>query len=268
MKMDELIYVTIAVKYLMTSIIYSYAAISDWVKREIPPLVWVPHMAIGIPLNIFITRHLMELNQLQHRMIIESHLILSIVISVMLIISVSILSFVLNLIGGADVLALASFACMYPSNIEIMVLVVEKNVFINKIAQLLLFLPPLASVLIIHMLIIAPYMLFNITYNIIHVDRLREFKLSLQKKLMYILFGKITKVKNIANKKFYYPIYVPGIIERVVFNVDEDYSVWMKRLEGLPPEATIVVVWGIPMVFFITISILIYMAYAVILLLL
>lgn len=82
--------------------------------------------------------------------------------------------------------------------------------------------------------------------------------MTLRKMLHYILFGKIVKVEDLQAKRFYYPIYIPNVIERLTFNVEEDDAYWSNVLKKLPPDTTIVVTWGIPMVTLISIAIFLY----------
>ncbi|MEM4040549.1 MAG: hypothetical protein QXM83_01880 [Ignisphaera sp.] len=255
----DVVVIGVILKCIVSYVVYSYAAFSDWIKREINPLVWIPPIVFGIAINVTSIKNIGNHIKIVYTSFVELHLYLSIVLSILMILLLSVLSFVLGLIGGADVLCTIAFISMYPSNIELLVLAQNLNYLSNSDTLLLiLFLPPIVIIFILYSLIVFTYMIYNVVYNIIHVKELKKHQITLRKMLHYILFGKIVKVENLQAKRFYYPIYIPNVLERLTFNVEEDDTYWINVLKKLSPDTTIVVTWGIPMVTLISIAIFLY----------
>lgn len=252
----------ILVKAILTSIVFSYAALCDWKKREINPMIWILPIVVGITLNITLTKYYLGLNPLlQNIDIIKFHILLSLIVSIIIIAISAILSFILSLLGGADVLALATFVSLYPTNLEFIYRVVSGQIYIHNTIFALFFLPPVVIIFSMYLFVMLGLIASNIIHNIVNRDLFKNLEISLQKKIFYVLFGKIVKVRDIVSRKFYYPIYIPNILERITFNINEDYDVWIEKLRKLDPETIIVVTWGTPMVTFIALVILIYISY-------
>ncbi|MEM1559927.1 MAG: hypothetical protein QW775_02065 [Ignisphaera sp.] len=249
-------------KVVLTLMVFGYAAFCDWIKREINPLIWVPPIIIGIALNAILTKHYLDLNiPSQNLDIIKLHTFLSLAVSIVIITISAILSFILGLLGGADVLALATFVSLYPSNLELMHKVTWGQLYVRNEIFALFFLPPIVIIFFVYLFIMLGLIVANVIHNIANKDLLRCLRLPLQKKIFYVLFGKTVKVRDISLKKFYYPIYVPNLLERATFNINEDYELWIEKLRKLDPDLVIVVTWGTPMVTFTAIGILIYALY-------
>lgn len=265
-EVDDITFLALIVKPIVIVISYGYAAISDWIKREVNPLIWLLPIAIGIPINIFIMQHIIYIETSPYTEILRLHIFSSIVTSIVLIAVISVLSFIFNLIGGADVLALIAFTSIYPSNIEALYTVLKKHELTYSLITLALFLSPLIIVLVLCLLMNILYVILNIVNNVRYINKIRELQIPLHKKLAYIILGRITRVKDILNKRFYYPMYVPNVVERLIFRIDEDDQAWISKLRELEPETIIVVSWGIPMVSFLAISTYIYIGYYVTLL--
>lgn len=235
------------------TIIFSIAAVMDWKTREINPYIWLPLLLIGIPLGAF--RSLNGLTVYQ---------IISLVVSVIVVCIIAILTFLLKLMGGADFLAIASFTALYPYTLPTTTFSYQMHTLnFNIIVYLLnfvLILPPILTVLLIYTLIMLLFLIHNILHNLKYVDFLKNLAIPLHRKIYFILFHRIVNIGTIFKKRFYYPIFIPGYVERNGFNIYEDDLEWRKKLQGMPWEATIVASWGIPMVTFFSISTLIYIA--------
>uniref|UniRef100_A0A7C2VD73 Uncharacterized protein n=1 Tax=Ignisphaera aggregans TaxID=334771 RepID=A0A7C2VD73_9CREN len=257
MYLSDVIVAVSVFKVLITIVTFGYAAISDWIKREINPLVWVPSIVLGIAINTVVIRYFFT-NMPQYGDLFKLHLILSLGVSAVFIVLSIFLSFVLGLMGGADVLALASFTSLYPANTEIIYLILSKIGFIGFNSNVLLFLPSIVLILLSYSIILLGIVITNVVYNAMHREHLRKLALPLRKKILYFIIGRFVNVRDINTKRFYYPIYVPGVVERVSFNVDEDHHLWIERLRSLDPETVIVCTWGIPMVTLISIPVFLY----------
>lgn len=253
------------IKFVMVSITFGYAAISDWVKREINPFVWVPSIITGILINLLFYRYLGL--PWGYSNVIYSHIYISLVISIIIIILLAVLSFILGLIGGADVLALISLVSIYPSNVELLHKIIMSSLDIGELFTLLL-LPPILIVLLIYLFIAIALMIMNIFLNLANVNDIKRLRLPFKKAIVYIVFGRVMRIKDVISRRFYYPIYIPGFLERFTFNVNENYEVWNAKLRELDPEIAIIVTWGIPMVTFIAIAVYLYGLFYVILMLL
>lgn len=252
----------IIVKAILTSTVFGYAALCDWKKREINPMIWILPIVIGITLNTTLAKYYLDINPPLHNIdVIKLHILLSLIVSIVIIVISAILSFILGLLGGADVLALATFVSLYPTNLEFIHGVISGQIYIHSEIFVLFFLPPIVIIFSMYLFVMLGLIAGNIIHNIVNRDLLKSLEISLQKKIFYVLFGRTVKVKDIISKKFYYPIYVPKVLERITFNINEDYDVWIEKLKKLDPETIIVVTWGTPMVTFTAIVILIYISY-------
>jgi len=226
------------------------AGFFDWKTREINPKIWIIPISTGVAMNaIYIF--------LMKNHCVNSILLFQIGITTFLVILIAVLVFVFNLLGGADFMGMISFAALYPFNRLFACnykMFTENNIYIF----LLNFLPPILWLLIIHSIIMVLFILENAISNIIKYREIQQLNLSLCRKLFLIVFNRFMRVEEYLKKKFYYPVYVPGIIDRLTFNIYEDDDAWKKKLEKLPKDTIIVVSWGIPMVSFLSISIAIY----------
>lgn len=245
------------IKTIVIFISYGYAALSDYIKREINPLVWIPPIALGVAINIILSRHISDLVP-YYTNVINTHVVLSVIVALIIIVLTSVLSFILGLMGGADVLALAAFASLYPANMEMLYASISKGLFTNSRLFIVLLLPSVIIVLLLYLVILILLIAINILYNIVHMNRIRRIQAPLYKKVIYLMFGRVIRIKDFVSKRFYYPIYVPGVIERITFNIDEDYKLWIERLRSMDQETVIVATWGIPMVTFITAVVYVY----------
>lgn len=245
-------------KFVVMAIFFGLAAVSDWVKREVNPLVWVPPIAVGVILNTLLAKpYMITIRDQLYEEVLTKHFYVSVTVSVILIAVLAVMSFVFGLIGGADVLALSSFVALYPSSTNTLALMLEKGIEISGWRTLLL-IPPILAVLMMYLAIIIPYVIINVVHNILHLNEIKGYSIPLRRKILYLIIGRIVKVKDLAKRRFYYPIYVPGVVERITFNIDEDDTLWVDKLSTLEPDTAIIVTWGIPMVTFLSIAALLY----------
>lgn len=252
---DTLTYLIIVVLKIVSILItFGYAAISDWIKREIKPIIWIPSIIIGIIINLYLYIFSDLLKQVEN--FVKIHICISLVVSATMIVLMMILSFVFKFVGGADVMALISFSSIYPSNLELLYKVLANSFSRNLV--ILLMLPPILLVFMIYTATTIITIVINILLNIPRINEVKKYRLSLIKMMIYITLGRVMKVKEFLLKRFYYPLYIPGVIERLFFDIDEEYQIWIERLRTLDPETIIIVTWGMPMVTLIAIAIYIY----------
>lgn len=254
-----------AIKLIVIFVTFGYAAISDWIKREIHPLIWVPSVLIGVIINYFIY-HSLNFSIVYHDLV-NNHLNLSLVVSTIIIILTAILSFVLGFIGGADVLALISFVSIFPSNLELLHEVMT-DFFNDRVLFIILLLPPILHVFLLYLFIVIILIVTNIISNVTEINNIRKLGIPLRKAVIYVAFGRVMRAKDFLSRKFYYPVYIPGLLDRITFNVNEDYQAWIKKLKELNPETLVIAVWGVPMVSLTAIAVYIYgLAYLILMML-
>ncbi|MCS7111156.1 MAG: prepilin peptidase [Ignisphaera sp.] len=236
------------VKVSILIITFSIAAAKDWRTREINPSVWIPSLAVGLPLGVIKALNGLTVYQL-----------LSIIISLVIVSSVAVLVFVFKLMGGADFLAITSFTVVYPYVQYTPFMYRWNSSMIANLSSVILVLPPIVAVLIVYTVVMTLFLIYNILHNLKHMDFLGSLETPLHKKLYIVLFHRIVDVDTIYRKRFYYPILVPGRIERRSFDVYEDDLIWREKLSDIPKGTRIVASWGIPMVTFFSISTFIYL---------
>ncbi len=235
----------------ITIITFSIAAINDWRTREVNPYIWIPSLAIGLFLGIFKALNGLTIYQ-----------IISLVISLVIVCSVAILVFVFKLMGGADFLAITSFITVYPYTPSIpfrFSIYGTNSLIITDLLNIIIILPPILSVLLVYTIVMMFFLIYNIVHNMKYMNFLNSFKAPLHRKLYFILFHRIIDIDVLFKERFYYPIFIPGRIERRSFDVYEDDLMWREKLKDMPRGTVIVVSWGIPMVTFFSISIFIYL---------
>jgi hypothetical protein len=254
----------VVLKTIVPLLTFGYAAISDWVKREIHPLTWVFPIATGIIVNYNLYSSLSF--SILNVDVIKRHVYVSLIVSVIIVVLIAILSFVLGLIGGADVLALISFISVYPSNLEFLCKAVTWS--FNNNFFIIMLIPPIVFILLVYLLIMVTIIIVNISLNLLKLYDIKKLKLPLSKVFIYVVFGRVMRIKEALSKKFYYPIYIPGFLERFTFDVEEDYQAWITKLKELDPEMVVITTWGIPMVTFMAVAIYTYIFVYTILMLL
>ncbi len=240
---------------LTTIVIFTLAGVLDWWWREIPPTLWIMPVIIGISVNIlyyflYCSNYFATICKYQFQL-----QLLQLILSLILLCIISILVFIIKIIGGADFLAVASFIALYPFN-RLLVLGYSENIIV---LQLLFFLPPILWVLIIYSVIMISLILFNLLNNLRFHKEIKTLRVPLTNKILYTLFCRFMYVKEYRRKKFYYPVYVQSIISRVSFNIYEDDEVWKQRLSNIPDNLVIVVSWGIPMITFMSLAVATYL---------
>jgi hypothetical protein len=231
-------------------VVFAIAAFLDWRYREIPVKLWIPPILLGFATDItYYVAYASALNQ------IINLIILQILLSTLIVIIVGIIVFVLKLMGGADFFAVLTFYVLYPFNRFLPY--INAYTYLSKIAYLFFVLPPLFHILIIHSLTLVLLMILNFVSNVRYISLL---KLPRIKKIFILLLYRVMTIEDYMNKKFYYPIYIPGLIDRFSFNIYEDDEEWKKKLQTLPKDMVIIASWGLPMITFFSIALFVYIA--------
>ena len=231
-------------------VVFAIAAFLDWRYREIPVKLWVPPILIGFATNIiYYTTYVSALTMILNLVVLQ------ILLSTLIVIIVGIIVFVLKLMGGADFFAVLTLCVLYPFNRFLPY--ISAYAYFSKIAYLFFILPPLLHILIIYSLALVLLMILNFVSNVRYISLL---KLPKTKKTLVLLFYRVMTVEEYMNKKFYYPIYIPGLIDRLSFNIYEDDEEWKKKLQTLPKDMIIIASWGLPMITFFSIALFIYIA--------
>jgi len=240
-----------SIKIIVIVLTFIVAGIQDWKYREISPKIWLPSMIIGTISNAYLFIS-MNLNDILY--------LISIIITSIMLIIFAILSFWLKLFGGADFLALLTFSLNYPFStmLNSLYLYIRFHSDTNLLYLLITILPPIIIILLFYCFLVFLIIIYNIINNLINISLLRCLKVPLYKKILYTIFYRVTYLKNALRKKFYFPIYIPGYVDRITFNIDEEFDKWKEKVVDLQPNTVIVISWGLPMVSFLSISILIY----------
>ncbi|ADM28263.1 peptidase A24A prepilin type IV [Ignisphaera aggregans DSM 17230] len=238
-----------SIKTIVLVLTFIVAGIQDWKYREISPKIWLPSMAIGILSNAYLFIS-MNLN--------DALYLISITITSIMLMIFAILSFWLKLFGGADFLALLTFSLNYPFSTMLNSLYLYIRPDVNLPYLLIAILPPIVIILLFYCFLVFLIIIYNIINNLINIRLLGYLKVPLYKKILYTIFYRVTYLENALRKKFYFPIYIPGYVDRITFNIDEEFDKWKEKVVDLQPNTVVVISWGLPMVTFLSISILIY----------
>ncbi len=219
-----------------------YAGIVDWLRRDIDPRAWVPGTVLGAVFSI------LELLQLK---IINAVIVLSLIVTAMLVGCLAVAIFVFRAMGGADFLAILCIACSMPYPFLYLRGALGSSI-----------LPPLLHVLFYSALLSLLPVIHNVLHNLRRRELLNELGVSGWKKIRLVLMCKVLTVEEFAKKRFYYPIYVPGLVDRRSFDVEEDDRAWLDKIRGSGAKI-VVATWGVPAVTMMWIAVLIYLALGV-----
>lgn len=230
----------------ITMLTFIVAGVSDWRSREVDPRIWIAPIVVGIIFNFFyITFQAYD----------KTILLLQIGIAIFFVLTIAILVFAVNLLGGADFMAISTFVSLYPFN---RLAIVKSIILRNRYVFLFNLFPPVLWLLAIYSIIMLFIVIRNVICNLFVYRGIKEMKIPIHKKVFYMVFNRFMTIDEYMRKRFYYPVYVPGVVSRVTFDIYEDDIDWKKKLETLPKDTVIVVSWGIPMVSFLSISAIIY----------
>lgn len=238
--LEEIVIASIAI------LTFVVAGVFDWRNREVDPRIWIAPIVVGIIFNFFyITFQAYD----------KTILLFQIGIAAFFVLTIAILVFVVNLLGGADFMAISTFVALYPFNR----LAIAKSVVLgNRCVFLFNLFPPVLWLLAIYSMIMLFIIIRNVIHNLFVYRSIKEMRIPIHKKVFYMAFNRFMTVDEYMRKRFYYPVYVPGVVDRVTFDIYEDDADWKKKLGVLPKDTIIVVSWGIPMVSFLSISATIY----------
>ncbi len=224
---------------VIAALFFVIAGILDWRKREIDPKVWIPPLVVGVVVNVWRVAQLgvSELDKL------------SLLVGLVFVAIVAILTFGVKAIGGADLLAVLSLVVLYPF----------PPLYAVAPLHCISALPPIVEIFVYYSMTMLGLFIYNLIINLSRLKTLESLELPLSKKLFYLATARIMKVNEYLKTKFYFPVYVPGIVERKSFDVYEDDIEWRKKLQGLDGDTPLIASWGIPTVTFIAVSLLIYL---------
>ena len=216
---------------------FSYTAVEDWRKRDVDPRVWIPGICVGIALSAY------EAISLGLGLL----MMVSVAISILVVVAFAIAVFALRAMGGADFLAMACLASLMP----------YPFLFVRGILGQSL-VPPLLHILFYSALLSLAPVIANVMHNLKRKELLDELNLPKFKKIKFMLIAKVMTLDEFEKKKFYYPLYVPGIVDRSSFDIEEDDRAWVEKLRSCGARI-VVATWGVPTVTVICVAMLIYL---------
>ncbi len=224
---------------VIAALFFVIAGIYDWRKREIDPKIWIPSLIVGVVVNVWraVQLGMSELDKL------------SLFVSLVFVVAVAILTFGVKAIGGADFLAVLSLVALYPF----------PPLYAAAPLHCMSALPPIVEIFVYYSMAMLGLFIYNIIVNLSKLRILESLELPLSKKLLYLVTARIMKVSEYLKTRFYFPVYVPGIVERKSFDVYEDDTAWRRKLQELDGDTPLIASWGIPTVTFIAVSLLIYL---------
>jgi len=221
----------------------SIAGVWDWRKREIDPRLWIAPIVIGIVVNTYRALYFG----------ISGLDVLSVMLELLFLVVIGLLVFCLRVLGGADLLALATLVALYPFP---PIPYYASSISLLRYASLL---PPLLEILTYYSFAMIILLVYNVLSNLRRLRMLKRIDIPLRRKVLYLISARILTLDEFMSKRFYFPVYVPGVINRKSFNVYEDDREWRERLRGLNADYLVIACWGIPTVSFIAVSLLIYL---------
>ena len=228
---NEAIYLVVMSKMLFIIVLTIVTSYMDLRKREIPLKVW----ALSLPLAIFLT-----IIEYTNSYYVDTRSIYIYIIGLFFSIGLSVLFYLFDFFGGADMFAFITLSIIFPINFV-------KEYIIPP--QLLLILYASVTGLFFSLV----YFLFNI---INRNWRKLPRNIGLMRKIMLMFLGVPVKSKNYIKMKFYYPLTVyncekePEI--RYSFSIEEEYEDSIKYIKELiekkciSGETYLWVTYGIP----------------------
>ena len=218
-------------KTLFAAILMGATSYMDLKNREVPLKVWI----IALPLAVALTY--IEYISLEY---ISLRSIYTYIVGVILITILSIIFYIFDFFGGADMFALITFSVLFPLNIMNMYLIPP---------QLLLILYASLTGLI--------FSIAYFTYNIVKKNwKKLPDNINLRQKLLLMFLGIPVKPKDYVKMKFYYPLTLyecksePKI--RFSFSIEEEYEEYIEKIQELlknkciSSDTYIWVTYGIP----------------------
>lgn len=213
------------------------AGLYDWRYREIPVRLWAPALIIGVA--------------------IDGYCYLSSCLSVAYLgfsgaIAgvVAIMAF-LGAVGGADMLASIAIAVLLPEP--------------PALPWLRGVLPPIVTLLLYYGVASLALVLRNVVANLLSPEAVRSVNAPLSRKFLLLISARPMRVSDFLRTRFYYPLYVPGVLSRAMFGIEEDDAVWRERLRRmvsdgvLNPDDFVLATWGIPTVTMLAVSLALYL---------
>jgi len=220
---------------------FVYAGIEDWRKRDISPWTWVPGIAIGVAFSVLEALHVYP------RILV----LLSSMVTVLVVCAFAIAVFVARAMGGADFLAIACLGSLLPYPLITLHGLLGRSMV-----------PPILHVLLYSSLLSVAPIVANVIHNLGRRDVLDALGLPKWKKLRFFLTARVLTIEEFERKRFYYPLYVPGLVDRSSFDVEEDDRAWVEKLKSSGAQI-VIATWGVPTVSLMCVAMLIYLALGV-----
>ena len=215
---------------------FIYAGFRDWKEREVDPRVWIPAMVAGGCINGY---------ELWLRGV-DPITFVSLVLTGLFVAVFAIAVFLFRAMGGADFLAIASMALLYPYPSTCLFSLTTSSPI-----------PPVLSILSYAVLALIAIVIANLVANARRAHILDEMGIRGSKKLRFLLTARVMTVEELERKRFFYPIYVPGLIDRATFDVEEDDRAWIPKLRESGAKY-VVATWGIPTVTLFAVALVLY----------
>lgn len=219
-----------------------YAGVADWLKRDIDPRTWVPGTVAGAALSALEIVELGTLGPL---------IVLSVIIVALVVAALGIAIFIFRAMGGADFFAVLCAACSLPYPFLYMKGLLGESV-----------LPPILHILFYSAVLSLLPIVHNVLHNLKRIELLKELPVPKWRKAKFFLMCKVFTMDEFSRKRFYYPIFVPGLVDRTSFDVEEDDRAWVEKLRKSGARI-VVATWGVPVVTMLWIAMLIYLALGV-----
>ncbi len=240
--------IVMIVKIIYAFMILGYFSILDIKYRDIPDrLIWsslglsILFLLISIPYYIVYVKML------------NTIIFLTTILVEGLIVSMLILLYFYDLIGGADVVVISELLLLFP--------LCDLYGYTVLRYECILHIPPVLIALIyasISFVVIFPV---KALITLIKYRRFIPRDLSLSKKIILVFTGTVVPVSRYLGMKHYYPLTVFNVVDgrvvkgfRSTFNISEDYWIHQERLKKLidekliSPDEPIWVTYGIPFI--------------------
>jgi len=226
---------------IVASATFLYAGIEDWRKRDISPWTWVPGAAVGVSLS---TLEVFYLG-------LNPFLLVSLIVTLLIVVAFAIAVFLLRAMGGADFLAVACLASLMPFPFLRLHGLLGRSIV-----------PPLLHVMLYSALLSLAPVIANVVHNARRKHLFDSLRLSGLRRVKLFLTARVLTIEELERKRFYYPLYVPGVVDRSSFDVEEDDRAWVEKLREAGARL-VVATWGVPTVTLLCVATLIYLSLGV-----
>ncbi len=229
--MNEAIYFVFMMKMLFAMALMIITSYMDLRKREIPLKVW----ALSLPLAVFLT-----IIEYINSYYVDIRLIYVYIVGLFFSIGLSILFYIFDFFGGADMFAFITLSIIFPMN------------FVKEYI-----IPPQLLLILYASLTGLFFSLAYFLFNIINRNwRKLPHNMGLLRKAVLMFLGIPVKSKDYVKMKFYYPLTIYNCNKelkiRYSFSIEEEYEDSIKYIEELiekkciSGETYLWVTYGIP----------------------